>query len=73
MATDKLTIETEEVEFKVGNKYIVIDETQNNGHKFEEGTVVTLIEEWCNGVHEYADEDGEQWFLRAQDVAPYKE
>ena len=58
---------------KIGDKFVVVGKSVDMRHKFDIGTIVTLILLQDDGYSRYSDKNGLTQFVADRDVKPYKE
>lgn len=58
---------------KIGDKFVVVGRSADMRHKFDIGTIVTLILLQDDGYSRYSDKNGLMQFVADRDVKPYKE
>lgn len=58
---------------KIGDKFVVVGKSDDMRHKFDIGTIVTLILLQDDGYSRYSDKNGLMQFVADRDVNPYKE
>lgn len=58
---------------KIGDKFVAVGKSDDMRHKFDIGTIVTLILLQNDGYSCYSDKNGIMQFVADRDVKPYKE